>query len=186
MRLLNLLRRTPTVADLPEPILPAVNAQMVSPREQRSPEAVAGPFYVVSDQCIICDLPPETAPSSIRFHFTANCGDCPHYCYVYKQPETREELDRIIEAARRSCVEAIRYCGTDPYVLQRLSVAGYARLCDAYEQSVQKPNSVGRANVRSCHACCSTAYAPVAVAPLTAIAHLLPFGDFAGLPWNTL
>ncbi|MDB6149834.1 MAG: hypothetical protein JWQ44_1282, partial [Chthoniobacter sp.] len=131
MRLLNLLRRTPTVADLPEPILPAVNAQMVSPREQRSPEAVAGPFYVVSDQCIICDLPPETAPSSIRFHFTANCGDCPHYCYVYKQPETREELDRIIEAARRSCVEAIRYCGTDPYVLQRLSVAGYARLCDA-------------------------------------------------------
>lgn len=113
-----------------EPIIPAIRAGMVPPREKRSAEAAPGPFYV-TDQCIICALPPETAPSNIRFHFTPGCEDCPKHCYVHKQPETVEELHLAIVAACHSCVEAVRYCGTDPYVLQCFSEAGYARLCDA-------------------------------------------------------
>jgi hypothetical protein len=104
---------------------------MVPPRYERLPEAVPGPFYVCSDQCIICALPPEVAPKSIRFHFTPNGGECPHYCYVHKQPETHAELDRIIDAMAGSCVAAIRYCGVDPYILQRLRAAGQADQCDA-------------------------------------------------------
>jgi len=40
----------------------------------------------------------------------------------------------------------------------------------------QSPNPFGRANVRSCHAGCSTTFARAAVAPLTAVAHLLALG----------
>lgn len=107
--------------------------EMVPPRFVRAPEGVPGPFYVCSDQCIICALPLETAPSNIRFHFTPNCGDCPHYCYVHKQPETHAELDLMIEAMAGSCVAAIRYCGTDPYILQRLRDAGQTDQCDALQ-----------------------------------------------------
>ncbi|MDB6140661.1 MAG: hypothetical protein JWO94_3733 [Verrucomicrobiaceae bacterium] len=76
-------------------------------------------------------LPPEIAPPTIRFHFTPNCANCPHYCYVHKQPETNAELDLTIEAMAGSCVAAIRYCGTDSYILQRLRDAGLADQCDA-------------------------------------------------------
>ena len=106
---------------------------MVQPRYERAPEAVLGPFYVYSDQCIICALPSETAPSNIRFLPDPKCERCPRYCYVHKQPETHAELDQMIEAIAGSCVSAIRYCGTDPYILQRLRDAGLADQCDALQ-----------------------------------------------------
>jgi len=40
----------------------------------------------------------------------------------------------------------------------------------------EAPNPVGRANVRSCHAGCSAAFARAAVAPLTPVAHLRALG----------
>jgi hypothetical protein len=91
---------------------------------------VEGPFYV-SDLCITCGLPVETAPNNIDFDCHADCENCPDSCYVKRQPESDEERDRLIEAMLGSEVENIRYCGTDPYVLQRVSDAGLAHLCDA-------------------------------------------------------
>lgn len=105
--------------------------EMVSPRYGRATDAVPGPFYVRSEQCITCALPPDMAPENIRFHHTPPCDNCSNYCYVHKQPQTPAELDLIIEAMCGSCVSAIRYCGTDPAILHRLREAGMAELCDA-------------------------------------------------------
>jgi hypothetical protein len=93
-------KRRPTIALPPkiigEPVLPVTHASMVEPLHARAPEAVPGPFYVQSDQCIICALPPETAPNNIQFLPNAADDRCPHYCYVHKQPETVDELQRLL------------------------------------------------------------------------------------------
>lgn len=107
---------------------------LVPPRYEREDDSVAGPFYVMKDVCITCDLPPITAPSNITFdekHLSSNCEGCPNHCRVSKQPETDEELELMIEAACGSCVEAIRYCGTDALTLARFRHLGEAKLCDA-------------------------------------------------------
>jgi hypothetical protein len=57
--------------------------------------------------------------------------DCPTHCRIERQPETDEQIAAAIEAACSSCVEAIRYCGTDPKILARFRELGYERLCDA-------------------------------------------------------
>lgn len=110
------------------------DSKLVQPLYEREPDSAAGPFYVVKDQCIICGLPPEKAPANISWShqkIRRGCKDCPSHCRIERQPETREELTQVIEAARTSCVEAIRYCGTDPEILAQFRELAIARLCDA-------------------------------------------------------
>lgn len=107
---------------------------LVAPRYEREEGCVEGAFYVVRDQCTACALPPETAPDNITWDeaFEASgCEGCPNHCRVSKQPQTDEELDLMIEAAWGSCVEAIRYRGTDEFTLNRFKELGVARICDA-------------------------------------------------------
>lgn len=101
--------------------------RLVEAREEIDPANVPGPFYVTT-QCIICGLPPETAPKSISY----DC-DCkgPKTCRFFKQPETQEELDRVLEAMWGSCVEAVRYRGTDPEILRQIEEKGLSHLADA-------------------------------------------------------
>ena len=66
----------------------------------RYAENVPGSFYV-DDQCIDCDLCRETAPAN----FTRN--DDGGHSYVFKQPETDEELALCKEAMEGCPVEAI-------------------------------------------------------------------------------
>jgi hypothetical protein len=90
--------------------------KMVSPLFEREPENAPGPFYVVKDQCITCSLPVETAPETIRYHETPSerCPEgCADHCYVSRQPETPEEVDRMIEVVADSCISAYRYCGSN-------------------------------------------------------------------------
>ncbi|HKI84914.1 MAG TPA: ferredoxin [Candidatus Krumholzibacteria bacterium] len=61
---------------------------------------VPGPYYVDS-QCIDCDLCRQTAPAN--FERNEDEG----YSYVYKQPETKEELEQCQEALEECPVEAI-------------------------------------------------------------------------------
>ena len=107
---------------------------MVKPLYDREDGSAPGPFYVVKDQCLTCSLPTETAPENIRYHERA-CTSCPRdsttHCVVTRQPETSEELDRMIEVVTASCVAAYRYCGTDPEILRRLVQAGCKAQCDA-------------------------------------------------------
>lgn len=65
-----------------------------------------GKFYV-DQQCIDCDLCRETAPD----FFTRN--DDGGYSYVYRQPESQEEIDLCMEALEGCPVEAIGDDGDD-------------------------------------------------------------------------
>ena len=109
---------------------------LVEPKYEREPDNAPGAFYVVKDVCIICAFPVECAPLNItwsaeRMDRGCGLGTCPTHCRVQKQPETPEELALILEAAEGSCVEAIRYCGTDPAILARFRARRLERLCDA-------------------------------------------------------
>jgi hypothetical protein len=112
--------------------------KMVTPLYEREDGCAPGPFYVIKDQCITCSLPTETAPENIRYH-ERPCTSCPaslaEHCVVTRQPETAEELNRMIEVVRGSCVEAYRYCGTDLEILRRLVEAGCREQCDALVQT---------------------------------------------------
>jgi len=108
--------------------------KLVYPLYEREPDGAPGPFYVIKNLCIICGLPPETAPQNITWSnqtFRRGCEDCPTHCRVEHQPKTENELNAVIEAACNSCVEAIRYCGTDPEIIARFKACGHERLCDA-------------------------------------------------------
>jgi hypothetical protein len=112
---------------------------LVQPLYEREPDGIPGPFYVMKGMCILCAMPPEVAPETISWDAEfqrSGCVGCPTHCRVEKQPETPDELDRIIEAACASCIEAIRYCGTDPKILARFRDLGYERLCDALTRAV--------------------------------------------------
>ena len=106
----------------------------VTPTFEREPDNASGAFYVIKDQCILCALPPETAPQNITWDSgfqKAGCTGCPNHCRVERQPETPHEVALVIAAACGSCVEAIRYCGTDPGILAQFREQGFERLCDA-------------------------------------------------------
>ena len=112
----------------------------IQPLYERYPDNAPGPFYVIKDQCVICALPPETAPRSITwseqtFRFN-DCIDCPTHCRVERQPQTEEEIAAAIDAACSSCAEAIRYCGTDANILAKFKDLGYERLCDALVREI--------------------------------------------------
>jgi ferredoxin len=64
------------------------------------PENVPGKYYV-DRQCIDCDVCRDTSPSN----FTRN--DENGYSYVYKQPETPEEISLCEDALNACPVEAI-------------------------------------------------------------------------------
>jgi hypothetical protein len=108
--------------------------KMVTPHYEREDGSAPGPFYAVKDFCITCSLPVETAPENIRYHerpCTSSPSTLIHHCLVVRQPETAEELDQMIEVVAGSCVEAYRYCGTDPEILRSLVEAGRKEQCDA-------------------------------------------------------
>jgi len=112
---------------------------LVQPLYDRELDSVPGPFYVIRDRCILCALPPETAPQNISWDeplHRSGCAGCPNHCRVEHQPETPEQVERVIEAACGSCVEAIRYCGTDSGIITRFRELGSERLCDAVTKSV--------------------------------------------------
>ncbi len=68
--------------------------------EDKNPENVGGKYYVDS-QCIDCDLCRETAPLNYQR------SDDEGYSYVFKQPETEEEIEQCVEAMEGCPVEAI-------------------------------------------------------------------------------
>jgi hypothetical protein len=108
----------------------------VTPLFDRESDNAPGDFYVVKDSCITCALPVETAPGCVSWNRCPKKEeDSSLHCRVHRQPESEEEMIAMIEAAAGSCVEAIRYCGTDDKVLAAFKRAGMERLCDAIQRS---------------------------------------------------
>ncbi|MBK1884737.1 ferredoxin [Luteolibacter pohnpeiensis] len=70
----------------------------------RYPLNVPGKFYV-DDQCTDCDLCRECAPNNIRR------DDRYGQSYVYKQPESDEEVAAIMEGVEGCPTEAVRNDG---------------------------------------------------------------------------
>ena len=116
---------------------------LVDALAEREDDAVEGEFYVVKGQCIVCDLPCETAPHNIEWNDKSTSdrtGFTPDHCRVVRQPKNDRELDNMIEAACGSCINAIRYCGTDEYTVQKFRDEGLSFLCDSLpEANLENP-----------------------------------------------
>ena len=69
-------------------------------KEDKWAENVEGKFYV-DEGCIDCDLCRETAPGNFTSEIHGG------YSYVYKQPESDEELELCVEAMEGCPVDAI-------------------------------------------------------------------------------
>lgn len=93
-------------------------------KPERTPLNAEGDFYVEKDTCLICMAPEHEAPELMGY-------DKGTGCYFKRQPATPEELEHAIEAVWVSCVEALRYAGNDPVILERLRAKGCASQGDA-------------------------------------------------------
>lgn len=77
--------------------------------KDKLPDNVDGKFYV-DRECIDCDVCRDTSPANFRRN------DENGYSYVYKQPETDEELALCQEAFDACPVEAIGDDGVEKYL----------------------------------------------------------------------
>lgn len=84
---------------------------------ERIPLNTEGDFYVVKETCLTCLAPHHEAPELLGLDEETGC-------YFRRQPQTAEEMEHAVEAVRVSCVEALRYSGKDPLVLERLRAKG--------------------------------------------------------------
>jgi len=75
-------------------------------KENRYPQNAEGAFYV-DDQCIDCDLCRETAPANFKRDEDGG------HSYVFKQPESDEEIKLSEEALAACPVEAIGRDGSE-------------------------------------------------------------------------
>lgn len=86
-------------------------------KHERTPLNIEGDFYVKKDMCLSCVVPELIAPELMGY-------DSEIGCYFKKQPQNSEEIDHAVEAIWSSCIEALRYAGSDPDVLERMRNRG--------------------------------------------------------------
>jgi hypothetical protein len=99
---------------------------MTGPRKPH-PLNAPGAFYVEDHQCIICMLPLSEAPTLMGFHE----GKGESHCYFKRQPSTAEETEQAIRAISVNCCGAIRYSGSEPEILRKLSELNRRDHCDS-------------------------------------------------------
>jgi hypothetical protein len=78
--------------------------------------ASPGDFYVIEHECMACGAPAMEAPA-LMAHRTSTSS-----CFFLKQPSTPDEVNQAVTAVQASCCGAVRYRGSDPSILARLSV----------------------------------------------------------------
>jgi hypothetical protein len=94
------------------------------PKRERTPLNADGDFYVEAGTCLWCMAPENEAPELMGF-------EKPDGCFFRRQPETSSEIVHAINAVHYSCVQALRYAGDDPTIIERLRSCGCDHLCDA-------------------------------------------------------
>jgi len=94
------------------------------PKRKRMPLNADGDFYVEAETCLRCLAPENQAPELMGF-------EEPNGCFFRRQPETSSEVEHAINAVHYSCVQALRYAGDDPSIIERLRSCGCEHLCDA-------------------------------------------------------
>ena len=90
------------------------------------PANVPGPFYVEDGCCIFCGVWEDIAPDLLAW---SGEGASDH-CYVARQPETDEEVGRMIEAMRVNDVDCIRVRRCGAALARRLKEEGLAAQID--------------------------------------------------------
>ena len=83
-----------------------------------------GPFYVENQCCLFCDLPMTLAPD--MFKYTEDRS----HCYVYQQPQSDEQLQRMIEVMDSADLVCIRCRSRDKALLKLLKEKGVKQCCD--------------------------------------------------------
>jgi len=86
------------------------------------PENVPGDFYVENNCCLRCEVPMAEAPEHFEFSEQS--------CYVCKQPQTPEEIERMTKAMQVQELECIRYKGNQREVQIKLVAMGAGACCD--------------------------------------------------------
>jgi endonuclease/exonuclease/phosphatase (EEP) superfamily protein YafD len=94
-------------------------------RKKRHPENAPGGFYVEDGCCTMCGVPQIFAPDL----FSA-IDDKSEHCFVLKQPETEEQLGRMVDVIKCADLKCIRYSGSNSAIQTRLRKAGEADVCD--------------------------------------------------------
>lgn len=95
---------------------------MTSNLPQRFEKNAPGPFYTTGG-CTACGAPEAEAPDLL-----APLDDDNYETYFVRQPETPEEIEHACRAAEVCCVSAVRYSGTDPFIIRRLG--NRSEFCD--------------------------------------------------------
>ena len=106
---------------------------MTERKHKAYPQNAPGPFYVECDMCIVCRAPEAVAPDLVGFYEAAPGSNSHSHCYFKKQPQTKEELNRAVNAVKACCVGSYYYAGSDPEVKKMLTHAGCAYAIDDQE-----------------------------------------------------
>lgn len=88
-------------------------------RDERHGMNAPGPFYVVNQDCMTCGYPHVLAPDLMAWEMNSEGREA--HCYFHKQPETSQEIEQAVNAVKGSCCGALRYSGSDPDIIRRIS-----------------------------------------------------------------
>jgi hypothetical protein len=94
-----------------------------------------GPFYI-AEGCTLCMAPATEAPGMIADSSDLGMAELTS-CTVYRQPISYSEVRVMIRAMAVSCVECVRYRGTDTRILSMLADAKQKHLADCLDQGNQ-------------------------------------------------
>jgi hypothetical protein len=112
---------------------------MVPSQRERFRLNAAGDFYVENGQCITCLAPEHAAPALMGFHKDPTGSNRESHCYFARQPQSQDEIYRAIRAVWSGCCGALRYAGTDPEVIRRLTDLGLEGQVDARPLNQDRP-----------------------------------------------
>lgn len=96
----------------------------------RLPQNAEGPFYTLGardrdgvwcGECLLCGTPEDAAPGLLAPLDGWNPGT-----HFVRQPQNEPEIEQACRAIEVCCVDALRYGGRDPKIIQRLS----GKCCD--------------------------------------------------------
>jgi hypothetical protein len=82
-------------------------------------ENVDGDFYVEDNCCTMCGVPESEAPTLFG-GFSEQDESEDVQCYVKKQPETKEELEQMVNTIACAELACIRYCGKNSSIINKL------------------------------------------------------------------
>src|SRR6266699_2356651 len=85
---------------------------------------VQGPFYVEDGCCLLCDVPRSVAPE--MFNYT----DDQRHCFIYRQPESPADLEKMFEVLQTQDIMCIRCRSRDSGLLKQLKKQGLQHACD--------------------------------------------------------